>query len=221
MTFILGLLACKSDIELHQAALAAGSSANCLPIQDPEMKGDCLAWKARKQAEAEDLEGAASTCGSVTLPLWQSECWFMVSDASHAKGREAVVLCSLAGGFEEECLGHALSRSLEQQLTIPGNETAAYAELEDAWMSLYQDPARARLKADSMFVSALLRRPRPYSHGSFGNSPDRLRKQVLAAHIQARHCSLHGVDVSSLGSLVKQAWETTECGPYPEEIPRP
>lgn len=179
-----------------------------------------MAWKARKQSEVGDLKGAASTCEGVSAPLWQSECWFMVADASAARGQAAVDLCARAKSFEEECLGHALGRSLEEGLSVPGSEMEAYNELKEAWLRLYQDPGLSQSKADAMFVSVMLRRPRPYTRGSLGNTPDRLTLQVLSTHIQTRNCSLHGVDVSSFGELVEQAWESTECGAYREEPPR-
>lgn len=219
MIWVLAALSCKTDAQHHQRALASGAQADCSPIEELEIQGDCMAWKARKQSEAGDLEEAAATCAGVALPLWQSECWFMVSDASNARGQAAVSLCSRASSFEEECLGHALSRSLEEELRVPGGEVQAYEELEQAWLSLYQDTRRSQSKADAMFVSALLRRPRPYTQGSMGNAPDRLVLQVLSTHIQARHCSLHGIEVSSFGQLLEQAWESAECGAYPGEHP--
>lgn len=221
MIWLLGVLACQNDAQRHQAALAAGADADCSSIVDPEIQGDCMAWKARKQSEGGDLEGAASTCEAVTPPLWQSECWFMVSDAAHARGQTAVSLCARADSFQEECLGHALNRSLEEQLRVPGEEAEAYEELEKAWLSLYQSAPLSQAKADAMFVSALLRRSRPYTRGSLGNTPDRLTLQVLSTHIQTRGCRLHGIDVSSLGQLAEQAWESTRCGAYPEGDPSP
>lgn len=215
MIWVLMALSCKNDAQHHQSALANGAQADCSPIEDLEIQGDCMAWKARKQSEDGDLEAAATTCAGVAMPLWQSECWFMVSDASNARGQAAVSLCSRAAEFEEECLGHALNRSLEEELRVPGREAQAHEELEQAWLSLYQDPRRSQAKADAMFVSALLRRPRPYTRGSLGNTPDRLTLQVLSTHITARNCSLHGIDVSSFGQLVVQAWESAECGAYP------
>lgn len=181
------------------------------------MQGDCMAWKARKQSEVGDLEGAAATCEGVSAPLWQSECWFMVSDASAARGQAALDLCARAGDFEEECLGHALGRSLEEALSLPGTEAQAYQELEQAWLSVYQDPRLSTAKADAMFVSAMLRRPRPYTASTLGNTPERLALLVLATHIEKRNCSLHGVDVSSLGPVATRAWELADCGAYPQE----
>lgn len=213
---LLLLLACKSDRQRHQAALVAGPSGDCSGIDDATTQGDCLAWKAKKQAEDHDLAGAYASCEAVLDETWRAECWFMVSDALRAEGETAKTLCAKAGTFEEECRGHAIRRRLMDTLAHEGQELEALEMATTGWLDVYGDPDRALAKAETQLVSGLLKRGKPYSKEAFGEAPDKLIVRTLALHLETRQCSVHGVDRPSLGATLAQAWEAAGCGDYSE-----
>ncbi|MED5373648.1 MAG: hypothetical protein VX899_21705 [Myxococcota bacterium] len=205
-------LACASapsDQALHAEALQAGAQAECAPISDPQLRGDCEAWRAHSLAK-EDLKAAEAACKQISDPRWRGECWFLLSDAVRAVGTDAQRLCGQAAQYERECRGHAISREARRWLETPGNETQAQADLEQRWSALYK-PEKARSEAQRMVVAQLLNREKPFTPQSFGDASEDIVRLTLAAHLRQHGCAEHGLSPSLDPALVVAARHEAAC----------
>ena len=218
MTLLLVLLACSTQTERFTEALRAGPNADCSKLENLQMRGDCLAWKAKSQCEQDDLENATVTCESIEDPFWASECWFLVSDAIESVGESAVTLCARAAEFEEECLGRSSNRALMRLLSTRGHEAEALALTEATWLAFYGAPEQSRAKAEAQLVSGLLRRGRPFSKAGFGTTPEPLIIATLAVHFSKQDCMVSGVDHRSLTEWIPSALEQAGCSPPSTEV---
>ncbi|NOY24911.1 MAG: hypothetical protein GXP62_03475 [Oligoflexia bacterium] len=113
------------------AAAESGDPAACQAISDPDLRGECAVFAAHALALAGDSEQSRQVCAALPVGIWQDECWFSLSDALESTGKQAKLLCGLAGRFKTPCLGHVIARDssrLLSQLSL-GEESQALDQL--------------------------------------------------------------------------------------------
>ena len=84
------------------------SLAGCRQIMDPRLKGECVLFAAKNQAQKK--RPALAFCNQAPTEAWKWACAFEVSDMSGLTGNAADEACQLAGDFQARCISHALQR---------------------------------------------------------------------------------------------------------------
>lgn len=84
------------------------SLAGCRQIMDPRLKGECVLFAAKAQAQKK--RPALAFCNQAPTESWKAACAFEVSDMAGLTGKAADQACQLAGEFQSRCMYHALQR---------------------------------------------------------------------------------------------------------------
>ena len=93
------------------ASAVAAATAHCLPIDDEDLRADCLLAAAGEAAPV-DAKGAETLCSHIPHGVIQDECHFVL-----AEGSGQVETCVRAGRFAQDCRMHAWSRTLQAAST--------------------------------------------------------------------------------------------------------
>ena len=73
------------------------SLAGCRQIMDPRLKGECVLFAAKAQAQKK--RPALAFCNQAPTESWKAACAFEVSDMAGLTGKAADQACQLAGEF--------------------------------------------------------------------------------------------------------------------------
>lgn len=132
MSWLLLLLACSeppvTDVEHYLASVASTSGGDahrhCMLIADSDLRGECVASNAARQARAGHPERALSFCKAVAGPdAWEEECTFLVYDIVKPPFEEVVQRCAALDVHAQNCVVHAFSRDLANWKPPPGVTT--------------------------------------------------------------------------------------------------
>ena len=166
-----------SEVDRVRAALARPADpAACAPIEDVDLRGECVAMAAGALA-ATDPVGAEAACRAMAPGMWRDECFFLLADTVGAHDAEAQRLCAEAGRYQRQCEGHALSRAvagLLAELEVAGGR--ATLDAVEAVVIGQVGAAGARQRAEGLVVAALARREpgAPFSRAWCSDLPDGL-----------------------------------------------
>jgi hypothetical protein len=160
---LLALGACDpppSDVQTYLAATAQPlNPAACLPLQDADLRGECVGLSAYNLARVRRMDEALAACRGLEEGKWRSECFFLVADGRGVRGREAHHTCTMAGSYRAQCLGHAMQRETHPELARmrSGNEAATLAAMTRIG-ERYLGPDEGPLRARQLMQSALAER---------------------------------------------------------------
>lgn len=98
----------NSYLKALDAKRPEDSLAGCRQIMDPRLKGECVLFAAKAQAQKK--RPALAFCNQAPTESWKAACAFEVSDMAGLTGKAADQACQLAGEFQSRCMYHALQR---------------------------------------------------------------------------------------------------------------
>ncbi|MCB9746023.1 MAG: hypothetical protein H6740_25835 [Alphaproteobacteria bacterium] len=183
--WLLNLLACgraPSPEQAYLAALDADAAEACLPISDPQLRGECVSLTALRLARQGRQDEATAACALEGLGRWQGECWFMVADGLEAEPALARTLCERAGPHRGQCLSHAAGRLAGALFEEPGGEPEKLTQLE-ALVADFRSGPRVQEEAWRMLVAqrAAARPGAPFSLALCGDLEPERCADILAA----------------------------------------
>jgi len=216
-----------TDRDLYQRAASAQpdqAALVCAEIEEPRLKGECLAFAGASWAKAGRLSEAGAACEAITDPLWAEECWFLSSDEASLTGDRAVATCRHAGRFRTNCLGHAIGREVRHVERLHGklgDEAALEQALEEV-VARYKPaaPASQRQATSDTLVARILaaRGDGPFDERHCGSAPRRICARAYRVSLDAapgevdvEGLCVRGVDLEGVVEVGARPWaEGTE-----------
>ncbi|MEL6342892.1 MAG: hypothetical protein AAFV53_07145 [Myxococcota bacterium] len=199
--FWLLLVGCEPPIpdrEVYLAATRASDASQCQDIRNPRLRGECATMIARDVAE-DDLRPGLLICETLR-GLWRDECFFVLADEAEIPFERARRICAKSGRFQNQCLGHALSREARGFLSdLPvGEEPGAFQRL-DAYVAESIPSQQRTPLVRRLMVDRLMQRVTPgapLSREICGDAPAEICRAVYTEHIRRTDTSAGQPDLA-------------------------
>jgi hypothetical protein len=192
------VLACRSssDDELYLEALGAPPQRAleiCVKVGEAEVRADCLLGVAERAATSNEPDLAWAACAETPLKGFQDECAFLVVDRLPLEGPKGWTRCERAGSYRDNCLGHIVTRHLEELDGVPdgvGEEEALRSALarEASKLDLPLQRKHFRRSVTTALTRHVARRweERPFDEAECGTLDRELCRRSYAETMQPR-----------------------------------
>ena len=143
----------------YTQALESEDVQLCLTLPEP-LLSECAVGLAQTQVEDGRLEAAMVSCKAMPEGKGRDECTFQVVDTARLTGDQAITLCQEAGQFQRDCVNHAASRDVEENILRyagAGNERIIQQQIY-ATARKYVGDNQAEIMSQDMSASWLARR---------------------------------------------------------------